>query len=158
MGYWCAAADVRYRVPQATAGKWSDEKVEARIDRAEEHLRPIFTPMYGSTEVTSWATTAPDLVKNICADVAAAFLFTDWYGEAQMKDGKPGEVLMKRATDEIDRLRKRETYLIDASGEMIDQVDTGKTMLESTTRETEPTFTLGKRALDESRPGSLDWG
>lgn len=158
MGYWCAAADIRYRVQQASADKWADNLVEIRIARAEGSLRPIFTPMYGSTEVISWATTAPELIKDICADVAAAFLLSDWYGEAQLKEDKPGGMLMARAKAEIEKLQKGDTYLIDAAGEMIDMVDTGKTRLESTTRETEPTFSLGRRALDETQPGSLDWG
>ncbi len=155
---WCSAADVRQRARQLRESDgWTDAEIGARISRAEDHLKTIFVPMYGADEVSSWDTDVPTGLKDICADVAAAYALTDAFGESQMEEGKPGAILMQRAKDAIEALRTGEQFLLDANGDPIQMADTRLTKVESTTRESEPTFTMGSKAQDPNEPGTLDW-
>jgi hypothetical protein len=157
MALWCTKVDVRYRVPQATVAKgWEDADIEARIARAETTLTARLLALYGATQITSWAATCPALMVQICADQAAVYVLTDWHGEAQMTEGSPGADLQARVDAAIERLYKRVDYLADSAGVLIAFAELGESLFESTTREHEPTFTLGHEVQDDTEPGSLD--
>ena len=153
---WCAAADVRLRVKQATvAATWTDPLIQDRIDRAEHALEAELTGLFGATTIAAWLTSCPPLMKDICADQAAVYVLTDWHGEAQKAQGTPGARLQERVDTAIAAILDGKKTLTDSAGVAVPTVCD---RVESTTEHREPVFTTHRRVQERHRGerGSLD--
>jgi hypothetical protein len=153
---WCTAADVRLRVKQATvAAAWTDLLIQDRIDRAQRTLTGQFVGLFGYTTISGWLTSCPPVMVDVCADQAALYVLTDWHGEAQRAEGKPGARLQERVDLAIAAILEGKVTLLDSAGAAVptvcDRVD-------STTIKREPVFTTRRRVQDRHRgeDGSLD--
>jgi|GEM_PF-6698997 len=162
---WCTEDQVRQRVRQATdAADWGDTEIQARVDRAMElDLKPAFTPRYGSTQVALWDAidTRPDLIDHLTADMAAAYVLADAYGQDPFSEGTMAANLYKRFKAKMDEVFSGKADLVLADGTTIKPVDTGRTQWGSNRYDPsldtqEPLYTMGRKALDETKPGSLD--
>jgi hypothetical protein len=153
---WCDAADVRYRVRQATAAAtavWDDTAIELRITRAQNTLTGKLVGLFGYTTISGWLTACPAVMVDICADQAAVYVLTDWHGEAQTQPGKPGERLQARVDAALADILASKVTLLDSVGTAVPTVCD---LVESTTREKEPTFSMGEQVLDDTQRGTLD--
>jgi hypothetical protein len=142
-------------VKQATiAAGWPDATIQTQhIDRAKRTLTSKLLGLFGYTTISGWLTACPAIMVDVCADQAAVYVLTDWYGEAQMQKGKPGEMLQARVDAAIADILAGKITLLDAVGTAVPTVCD---LVESTTREKEPAFSIGERVLDDTQRGTLD--
>lgn len=156
---WTTADSVRERIRQASASfGWEDAEVDLRIARAETRLKTWFIPRYSATEVAKWdiVATCPDLIEILAADQAAVYIFQDAYGQSPLEPGTPGGNLQESIKNRLEELAKSDLVLCLDDGTMIMPVDTNIGQPYSTTEDMEPIYTIGRQALDTSKPGSLD--
>lgn len=165
MAYWCTADHVRERVRQATeAAGWADPQIQTRITRAmEADLKPAFIPRYGSTEVALWDTegTRPDIIDHLTADMAAAYVLADCYGQDPYLEGTMANNLYSRFKRKMDEIFSGAVDLVLADGTIIKPTDTGRTQWGSNRYDSaegtqEPLYTMNEEALDNTQLGSLD--
>jgi hypothetical protein len=141
-------------VKQATiAATWTDALIEVRIDRAERTLTGKLAGLFGYTTISGWLTACPPIMVDVCADQAAVNVLLDWHGEAQKAKGTIGATIQERVDTAIADILAGKITLLDSAGTAVPTVCD---LVESTTREKEPAFSIGERVLDDTQRGSLD--
>ena len=157
---YCSASDVIAWVKLLdTTRNWQSTDIDTRIEQAQDRMRAIFVPLYGTTEVVSWDTTTPPLITDLCAQLAAVLCLMHATGESALQEGRPGGVFYEEWKARVEALRTREEALLRADGTIIPFCDTAfddDSLIGSTMYDREPVYTMGEEVLDELEPGSLD--
>ena len=111
---WIDAEDVNQRLASIKGKGWADEDLEVRISRAERFIKGKLLAAYGSSTVSDWDTTCPQSVKDICADLAALLLRSDFINDYTASKGEKD-----RTYALLNDLVKGKAELFDDSGNII---------------------------------------
>lgn len=152
---WAKTDDVKERLKNVeTASGHEDPDVENCLTRAEKEIRAKLQSHIASSELNGWTDqTVPAIVRSWVADVAAAFLLSDFYGESFLdKATKAGGLYGKVQTDLKD-VRLGTLSVVDISG---DTVQPAEDTIQSDKTSRTATHTMTHADDSDAGDGSLD--
>ena len=145
---WCAAEDVEKRLESLIGKGYDDTDVATRVARAENELKSKLMGAYTAATVSGWDTSTPEVIKNMCADVAALKIKTDFIDDYKLNDTEKN--LLKWINDII----KGNAELMADDGTIIAR-STHRTKFSRGTTKT-PVFSIGNVGDDSWGEGTLD--
>lgn len=144
---WCQDTDVDKRLESIAGKGWGTQDIPNRITRAENELKSKLSAAYGVSIVYGWDTTTPDVVKDMCADLAAIFLKIDYIDDYKLSDRE------KQFFEWIKDIVKGKAELVDNSGNIIAR-PTHRTKFNRGSKT--PIFSMGNVGDDTWGDGTLD--
>lgn len=116
---WASKNDVKERMGVAqTAKGYSDSDIGLRLIRAERRVRAHLQTYVASDVIGVWTTdTVPDIVKAWTADLAAAFMFADFFGQSLRNSDERAGALYLNVEADLKALKKGEINVVDTSGD-----------------------------------------
>lgn len=145
---WCEVADVNKRLESLVGKGYDDDDVATRIARAENELKSKLLGAYVAATVSGWDDPTPAVINNMCADVAALKIKTDFIDDYKLNDTEKS--LLKWINDII----KGYAELMADDGTMIAR-STHRTKFSRGTTKT-PVFSIGNAGDDSWGEGTLD--
>lgn len=145
---WCDASDVEKRLESLIGKGYDDTDVATRVARAENELKSKLMGAYVAATVSGWDDSTPAVIKNMCADVAALKIKTDFIDDYKLNDTEKN--LLKWINDII----KGNAELMADDGSMIAR-STHRTKFSRGTTKT-PVFSIGNAGDDSWGEGTLD--
>ena len=148
---WCRATDIETRlrgVPGAYAGE--GEETSGYISRAERLIQSKLLPLYGKTELDTWAgaSTTPSRIIDLTADMAALLILKDKIGDFK---GRIGD--RENTSRFLDELVNGEAELTGIDGNVIPRL-TALTKFNKTSKT--PIFSMGNEGDGTLGEGTLD--
>lgn len=137
---WAIVADVEERLGvTATAKGYTESDIEKRLSRAQEDLRGKLQAVISSNILDAWLTenNTPKVVRNLTADLAAAYCFADLFGDALLDKTCKGGSLYGKVQDDLKRIRTGELNIVDVSDS---DVSPAEDSIWSTTQSFRPIF------------------
>lgn len=139
---WAIVADVEERLGvTATAKGYDESDIGKRLDRAQEDLRGKLQALINSSILDAWITedNTPKVVRNLTADLAAAYCFADLFGETltdRNRDSRASS-LYGKVQDDLKKIRTGELNIVDVSDS---DVSPAEDPIWSTTQSFRPIF------------------
>jgi len=153
---WAGIDDVEERLANTVSGKgYESDDIENRLWRADKEIRAKLQSYIDSSVLESWSEgVVPEIVKSWVADLAAAFILSDYYGEGLLDKQSHAGSLYGKVQSDLDSVRKGTLEVVTEAGEtvspavdMIKSDKEGKTPFFSNNNPVDSTF--GNNALDE---------
>jgi len=152
---WAKTGDVEERLANTTSGKsYTSDDVESRLLRAEKEVRAKLQSYIASDTLGSWTdTTVPEIVRSWVADLAAAFILSDYYGEGILDKQTHAGSLYGKVQKDLEDVRKGTLEVVTKAGET---VSPAADLIESDKASRTPTFTMTHPSDSDFGDGSLD--
>lgn len=153
---WAGLEDVKQRLGSANTAKgYLDTDIRYRIVRAEDRIRGQLQSYVSASVIAIWIDeeTVPRMVNEWVSDLAAAFMFADFFGQSLMDKGSQAGSLYLKVEDDLKKLRAGELTLVDTAG--VD-IPASEDLISSTKTNRTPTFSATHKADSDFGDGSLD--
>lgn len=153
---WAIVADVEERLGiTATAKGYTESDIDKRLSRAQEDLRGKLQAVISSSVLDIWTTenNTPKVVRNLTADLAAAYCFADLFGDALLDKESKGGSLYGKVQNDLKKVRTGELNIVatDAS-----DVSPAEDPIWSTTQSFNPIFEQTHPDDDSTETKRLD--
>jgi len=153
---WCSDTDVEQKLQVMKSGKNHEaEDIIAKIEEAENKIRPILLVQYDSTIVDDWTNpdNTPPILKILTATLAAALILQDYYGHPLKDNGTPGGSLYGTYLDDIKMIQTGKIQLVDISDQ---EIATSKNEIYYNGSAMTPHYSMENPEDDNFGNGSLD--
>lgn len=153
---WAIVADVEERLGVAETAKGYDSNdIQKRLNRAQEDLRGKLQAVISSSILDAWTTedNTPKVVRNLTADLAAAYCFADFFGDALLDKETKGGSLYGKVQSDLKKVRTGELNIVDVSAS---DVSPAEDPIWSTTQSFTPIFERTHPDDDSAETKRLD--
>jgi len=155
MAVWAKIEDVQDRMGPDVPKSYSNPEIQRRLERAQENLRTELQSVFGTSVIAAWKDekTTPEAVQNMTADLAAAYMFAEIFGQSY-EDRESQACSFKRNVEkEMAKLRSGEKQIVDQAGA---EVAEAEDRLWSSTSSKNPRFSSNHPDDADFGDGTLD--
>jgi hypothetical protein len=113
---FCSIDLAKQRLPVTDAGvNYENVDIQNRIERAEAKVKTYLATQFDNATITGWnivSDNVPDEVAELTADIAAAFMYQDFYGQSLTNGDTVGGGLFLNARKELERIANGEKEIL----------------------------------------------
>lgn len=152
---WAKIDDVEERLANTTSARgYTGDDIESRLLRAEKEVRAKLQSYIAPATLEIWTdTTVPEIVRSWVADLAAAFVLSDYYGEGLLDKTTHAGSLYGKVQKDLEDVRKGMLEVVTKAGET---VSPATDVIKSDKASRTPTFTMTHPSDSDFGDGSLD--
>lgn len=155
MADWISIDEVKQRLGVAeTAKGYEDVDIQDRIDRAEKRIKAKLQTTIDLDIIDGWdEETIPPIVARWTADLAAAYVLSDYSGQELLDKLCKAGSLFRIVEDDLEAVRLGKMQIVDTTNASVEQaVD----LISSTTQDRTPHYSMNHPSDSAYGEGSLD--
>ena len=152
---WAKTDDVEERLPTTTSARsFTADDIQTRLQRAHDEIRTKLQATISASILNSWTQeTVPKMVKDWVADLAGAFVLSDYYSEGLLDKTTHAGSLYGKVQQDLKDVQNGILQIVDPAG---DSVSPAADLIKSDKEGKTPFYTMNNPADSTFGEGSLD--